>query len=99
MDKEKYYMEYNTPQELSDNSNMIKKNTEKNYVLEFSSTESFYTEKEKIEIGESQGYNWMATYIGDNIGKLYKNFRGMGSIGAMNKGSADRYFQKKQKHL
>ncbi len=29
-------------------------------------------------------------------GKLYKNFRGMGSIGAMNKGSADRYFQKKQ---
>merc|ERR1712078_310902 len=30
-------------------------------------------------------------------GKLYKSFRGMGSIGAMNKGSADRYFQKKQK--
>ena len=30
-------------------------------------------------------------------GKLYKNFRGMGSVGAMNKGSADRYFQKKQK--
>ena len=30
-------------------------------------------------------------------GKLFKNFRGMGSIGAMNKGSADRYFQKKQK--
>jgi IMP dehydrogenase len=30
-------------------------------------------------------------------GKLYKNFRGMGSIGAMNKGSADRYFQTKQK--
>jgi len=29
-------------------------------------------------------------------GKLYKNFRGMGSVGAMNKGSADRYFQKKQ---
>ncbi len=28
---------------------------------------------------------------------LYKNFRGMGSVGAMNKGSADRYFQKKQK--
>ncbi len=26
-------------------------------------------------------------------GKLFKNFRGMGSIGAMNKGSADRYFQ------
>ena len=33
------------------------------------------TEKEKIEIGESQGYNWMATYIGDNIGKLYKNLQ------------------------
>jgi IMP dehydrogenase len=29
-------------------------------------------------------------------GKFYKNFRGMGSVGAMNKGSADRYFQKKQ---
>ena len=32
-------------------------------------------------------------------GKLFKNFRGMGSIGAMNKGSADRYFQKKQKDV
>ncbi len=30
-------------------------------------------------------------------GKIYKNFRGMGSVGAMNKGSADRYFQNKQK--
>jgi len=30
-------------------------------------------------------------------GKFYKSFRGMGSVGAMNKGSADRYFQKKQK--
>ena len=30
-------------------------------------------------------------------GKLYKNFRGMGSVGAMNKGSADRYFQNKTK--
>ena len=29
--------------------------------------------------------------------KLFKSFRGMGSIGAMNKGSADRYFQTKQK--
>jgi len=29
--------------------------------------------------------------------KFYKNFRGMGSVGAMNKGSADRYFQKKYK--
>ncbi len=32
-------------------------------------------------------------------GKLYKSFRGMGSVGAMNKGSADRYFQSKQKDL
>ena len=32
-------------------------------------------------------------------GKFYKSFRGMGSVGAMNKGSADRYFQKKQKDL
>jgi len=30
-------------------------------------------------------------------GKLYKSFRGMGSVGAMNKGSADRYFQKRHK--
>ena len=29
-------------------------------------------------------------------GKLYKNFRGMGSAGAMSAGSADRYFQKKK---
>ncbi len=29
-------------------------------------------------------------------GKYFKSFRGMGSIGAMNKGSADRYFQVKQ---
>ena len=32
-------------------------------------------------------------------GKLYKNFRGMGSIGAMNAGSADRYYQKKSKDI
>ena len=31
--------------------------------------------------------------------KLYKSFRGMGSVGAMNKGSADRYFQTKQKDM
>ncbi len=30
-------------------------------------------------------------------GKLFKSFRGMGSIGAMNRGSADRYYQSKQK--
>ena len=29
--------------------------------------------------------------------KLFKSFRGMGSVGAMNKGSADRYFQITQK--
>ena len=32
-------------------------------------------------------------------GKLYKNFRGMGSAGAMAAGSADRYYQKKSKNL
>ena len=32
-------------------------------------------------------------------GKLFKSFRGMGSVGAMNKGSADRYFQFKQKDI
>jgi len=32
-------------------------------------------------------------------GKLFKSFRGMGSVGAMNKGSADRYFQSKQKDM
>jgi len=30
-------------------------------------------------------------------GKFFKSFRGMGSVGAMNKGSADRYFQSRQK--
>ena len=32
-------------------------------------------------------------------GKIFKSFRGMGSVGAMNKGSADRYFQSKQKDI
>ena len=32
-------------------------------------------------------------------GKFFKSCRGMGSVGAMNKGSADRYFQKKQKDI
>ena len=32
-------------------------------------------------------------------GKLYKNFRGMGSVGAMNAGSADRYYHKKTKDI
>ena len=32
-------------------------------------------------------------------GKLYKNFRGMGSVGAMAAGSVDRYYQKKTKDV
>ena len=32
-------------------------------------------------------------------GRFFKSFRGMGSVGAMNKGSADRYFQSKQKDI
>jgi IMP dehydrogenase len=32
-------------------------------------------------------------------GKFFKSFRGMGSVGAMNKGSADRYFQSKHKDM
>ena len=32
-------------------------------------------------------------------GKLYKKFRGMGSVGAMAVGSADRYYQKKFKNV
>ena len=32
-------------------------------------------------------------------GKYFKSFRGMGSVGAMNRGSADRYFQTKQKDI
>ena len=32
-------------------------------------------------------------------GKYFKSFRGMGSVGAMNKGSAERYFQSKQKDI
>ena len=55
--------------------NMIKRNTEKDYILEFNSTESFYSEREKLDVGESQGYNWMAVYVSNNIGKLYKNLQ------------------------
>ena len=32
-------------------------------------------------------------------GRYFKSFRGMGSVGAMNRGSADRYFQTKQKDI
>ena len=32
-------------------------------------------------------------------GKLYKNFRGMGSVGAMSVGSSDRYYQKRYKDI
>ena len=51
---------------------MVKRNTEKDYVLEFKSIESTYTQIEKLE-AEGQGFNWMANYVGDNIGKIYKN--------------------------
>ena len=50
---------------------MVKRNTEKDYVLEFNSIESTYKEVEKLET-EGQGYNWMANYVGENIGKIYK---------------------------
>ena len=46
-----------------------------------------------LELDESPGK------IIKKNGKYFKSFRGMGSIGAMNKGSADRYFQKKQKDV
>jgi GLPGLI family protein len=53
-------------------NDMIKRNTEKDYVLEFNSIESTYKEIKKLE-AEGQGYNWMANYVGENIGKIYKN--------------------------
>ena len=53
-------------------NDMIKRNTEKDYVLEFNSMESTYKQIEKLEV-EGQGYNWMANYLGENIGKIYKN--------------------------
>lgn len=53
-------------------NDMIKRNTEKDYLLEFNSTESTYKEIEKLET-EGQGFNWMANYVGENIGKIYKN--------------------------
>ena len=53
-------------------NDMIKRNTEKDYVLEFNSIESTYKEIEKLE-SEGQGFNWMANYVGENIGKIYKN--------------------------
>jgi len=60
---------------------MLKRNTEKDYVLEFNSTESIYTEQKKLEIDDGRsGYNWMAQYVGDNIGKLYKNINDKVSI-------------------
>ena len=51
---------------------MLKQNTEKDYVLEFNSTESIYSEQKKLDIDDGRGgFNWMAQYVGDNIGKLY----------------------------
>ena len=53
---------------------MLKQNTEKDYVLHFNSTESIYREQEKLDIDDGRGgFNWMAQYVGENIGKLYKN--------------------------
>ena len=50
---------------------MLKQNTEKDYVLNFNSTESIYREIEKLDIEDGRGgFNWMAQYIGENIGKL-----------------------------
>tara|TARA_B100000941_G_scaffold194995_1_gene141250 strand:+ start:55 stop:885 length:831 start_codon:yes stop_codon:yes gene_type:complete len=60
-------------------NDMIKRNTEKDYVLEFNSIESTYKQIEKLE-AEGQGYNWMANYIGENIGKIYKNVQDKISI-------------------
>ena len=60
---------------------MLKQNTEKDYVLNFNSTESIYREIEKLDIEDGRGgFNWMAQYIGDNIGKLYKNINDKVSI-------------------
>ena len=60
-------------------NDMIKRNTEKDYVLEFNSIESTYKEIEKLET-EGQGFNWMANYVGENIGKIYKNVQDKISI-------------------
>ena len=60
---------------------MLKQNTEKDYVLNFNSTESIYREIEKLDIEDGRGgFNWMAQYIGENIGKLYKNINDKVSI-------------------
>ena len=60
---------------------MLKQNTEKDYVLNFNSTESIYREIEKLDIEDGRGgFNWMSQYIGENIGKLYKNINDKVSI-------------------
>merc|ERR1711934_15741 len=60
---------------------MLKQNTEKDYVLNFNSTESIYREIEKLDIEDGRGgFNWRAQYIGENIGKLYKNISDKVSI-------------------
>ena len=60
---------------------MLKQNTEKKYILEFNSTESMYKEQTKLDVDDGRsGYNWMAQYVGDNIGKLYKNINDKVSI-------------------
>src|SRR3546814_9513791 len=37
--------------------------------------------------------DWSSDVCSSDLGRSYKSYRGMGSLGAMSDGSADRYFQ------
>src|SRR3546814_19785050 len=37
--------------------------------------------------------DWSSDVCSSDLGRSYKSYRGMGSLGAMTQGSADRYFQ------